>query len=214
MSTEENAKKDVVPAAYREKYKATGGTNGDFIGTTLQKLAKEGGGSMDSVKAENGIEVSRWATFNPGMQRMNLANVLRGRFLKGETITILGKQHNAKHRVEDYTGKVEDDNKSLAKLATFLELQDNDRTIASLRALFFPKDKGPSAEERAAARAEKAAAKAKEKADAKAARDAAAAEVKAAKDAEKAKVKEDKAKAAADAKAAKAAAKTPEPAAA
>ena len=206
MNTDKE-KKDVVPASYREKYKATGGTNGDFIGTTLQKLAKEGGGSLDSVKVENGIEVDRWATFNHGMQRMNLANVLRGRFLKGETIVILGKQYNAKHRVEDYTGKVEDDNRSLAKLATFLELQDNERTVASLRALFFPKPKGPSAEERATERAEKAAVKAKEKADAKAIADEQKVKIKQEADALKAKAK-------ADAKVAKDAAKTTEPAAA
>lgn len=151
-------KKDVVPSAYRDKYKETGGTCGDFIATKLQSVAKDG--SLDSIKAENNIEASRWGTFNPGMQRMNLANVLRGQYLKGETITILGKQYNAKHQSEDFNGTVADDDKTLNRLAGFLELQQNDRTIAALRKLFFPPaPKGKTAEERAAEKAAKDAAK-------------------------------------------------------
>ena len=183
-------KKDVVPSQYRDKYKDTGGTCGDFIAVALQKVSKEGTEGLTAIKAENNIEADRWSTFNPGMQRMNLANVLRGRFLKGETITVLGKQYNAKHMVErDFNGKVHDDHKTLTRVATFLELQTNDRTIASLQSLFFPKAKGPTAEEREKAKAEKA---------------AAAAEAKAAKDAEKAAAKAEKAEKAAAAKAEKA----------
>lgn len=210
-------KKDVVPSQYRDKYKATGGTCGDFIATQLSKVADDGVEGLASIKAENNIEADRWATFNPGMQRMNLANVLRGRFLKGETIVILGKQYNAKHLAEDFNGTVEDSPATLAKLADYLELQDNERTVTALQKLFFPPaPKGPTAEERAAAKE----AKEKAKADAKAEREAAAAEKRQAKEAEKAekvaKREADK-KAREDAKAAKAAekaAKKAEPAAA
>lgn len=187
-NTAPEEKKDVVPTQYRDKYKATGGTCGDFIAVALQKIGKDGLDSLNSVKAENDIEASRWADFNPGMQRMNLANVLRGRFLKGETISILGKKYNAKHQAEDFNGKIEDSPNILSRLAGFLELQGDDRTVNSLRRLFFPKPKGPSAEERAAAKAEKDAAKA----EAKAKREQERAEAKAAKDAEKQKKAEER----------------------
>lgn len=131
-------KKDVVPSTYRDKYKSTGGTCGDFIATRLQKVAKDGIEGLNTIKAENGIEADRWATFNPGMQRMNLANVLRGKFLNGETITIHGQQYNAKHTVEnDFNGTLADDDKTLLRVADLLDLQMNDRTVAALRKLFF-----------------------------------------------------------------------------
>lgn len=157
-------RKDVVPAAYREKYKETGGTCGDFIAVALQKIAKENG-NVDVVKSENGIAADRWSTMNPGMQRMNLANVLRGTYLKGGTIKILGKEFNAKHQLEDANFAVEDTPASMAKIVKFLEVQDNDRTITALNKALFPKTTGKTAEQREAEKADKAAAKAKEKAD-------------------------------------------------
>ena len=107
MTEKTEEKKDVVPGEYRERYKATGGTNGDFIATSLSKVAEDGVEALASVKRENGIDKDRWAGFNPGMQRMNLANVLRGSFLKGETITILGKQYNAKHLAQGPFARVD-----------------------------------------------------------------------------------------------------------
>lgn len=186
--TETVEKKDVVPSEYRDRYKETGGTCGDFIATNLQKIAKDGIESLNSVKAENGIEAARWAGFNHGMQRMNLANVLRGSYLKGNTIKLLGKEYNAKHQAEDYTGKIENNPKALTALARFLDLQDNERTVAAVAKLFFPPaPKGKTAEERAAEKAEKDAAKAADKA------------LKAAiADAKKAKAATDKAQAALD----------------
>lgn len=197
-------KKDVVPSEYRDKYKATGGTNGDFIATALSKVADDGVEALATVKKENGIDASRWDGFNPGMQRMNLANVLRGSFLKGETIKILGKAYNAKQQASDFNGTVTDDDKTLGKLADYLGLvakdqSPSDRVIAALRKLFFAPAK-PTAEDRAKAKAEKDAATAKaksEKADA-------AAKVKADKAAATAKAKSDKADAAAKVKADKA----------
>lgn len=219
--TETTEKKDVVPSAYRDKYKETGGTNGDFIATALQRLAKDGGvDTLNTVKAENGIEATRWSTFNPGMQRMNLANVLRGTYLKGNTIKILAKEYNAVHQRDDYTGKVDDTDKALKGLAEYLGLTSSDRTIASLRKLFFPPaPTGKTAEERAAekaakdkAKSDEKAAKAKVKADEKAAKDEAAAkakqvkaDAKVAKDEAAAKAKQDKADAKAKADAAKSA---------
>lgn len=175
MTEEVKDKKDVVPSEYRDRYKATGGTNGDFIATALSKVGEDGVEALASVKRENGIDKDRWATFNPGMQRMNLANVLRGSFLKGETITILGKQYNAKHLAEDFNGEVKDDDKVLAKLADYLGLVAqgqgaSDRVIAALRKLFFAPAK-KTAEDRAAEKAKKDEAKASEKAEAKRVKD-------------------------------------------
>lgn len=173
-------KKDVVPSTYREKYKDSGGTCGDLIASELQRIAKDGIDALVSVQVENGIERTRWADFNHGMRRMNLANVLRGRFLKGETVSILGKHYNAKDMAESEFDEFVDSDKFLLKVAHFLGMQENDRTVKSLRALFFPKDKGPTPEERAAAKDAKAAekeaakvAKAKQRADEKAAKAAA-----------------------------------------
>lgn len=198
MTETQAPKKDVVPTHYRDKYKETGGTCGDFIATKLQSVGKDG--SLDSIKAENGIERDRWSTFNPGMQRMNLANVLRGRYLKGDSITILGKQYNAKHQSEEFNFTLEDTPASLVRAASVLELQNNDRTIAALQKLFFPAaPKGKTAEEREQDRAAKAAEKQKAK-DLKAAKSAVtkaqAAEKKANEALEKATVALDEAKAA------------------
>lgn len=181
-------KKDVVPTAYREKYKETGGTNGDFIATALSKIGENGIDSLNQVKAENGIEAARWSTFNHGMQRMNLANVLRGQYLKGGTIKLLGREYNIKHQSEDFNGTVTDDAKVLDRLAGFLELNVSDRTRAALQKLFFPAaPKGKTAEQRAADKAAKDATKAAGKALKTATADAA-----------KARTAADKAKGAAD----------------
>lgn len=183
-------KKDVVPSEYRDRYKETGGTCGDFIATSLQKIGKDGIDSLNTVKAENGIEAARWSDFNHGMQRMNLANVLRGRYLKGDTIKILGKEYNAKHQSEDFNFTLEDNKTSLKRAAGILDLQDNDRTVTALQKLFFPAaPKGKTAEERAAEKAAKDAAK---EAD-KALKAAKAEQKKAAAVADKAKAKLDKA---------------------
>lgn len=190
-------KKDVVPSHYRELYKTTGGTNGDFIATELSRVGASGIEALNSVKAENKIEANRWSTFNSGMQRMNLANVLRSAFLKGETITILGKQYNAKHQAEDFNGVIANNEKMLSKLADYLQLTTNKRAMDALQKLFFPPEKkGPTAEERAATKATKEA----EKTAAKEAKAKGAAENKTKKEAEKLADKE-KAKAAKLAKA-------------
>lgn len=131
---------DKVKADYRDKYRANNGTCGDFIARRLQEIAEDGSDSLDYVKAENGIESSRWKHLNPGMQRMNFANVLRSRFLKGETIRFLGREFDARAMVEsDFNGEPADDDYTMSRVAVFLDLQDNDRTVSALRSLFFPR---------------------------------------------------------------------------
>lgn len=146
-----DAKKDVVPSKYREQYKKTGGNCGDFIASELSRITSDSGPeSLGPVKTENGIEAKRWSSFNVGMQRMNLANSLRAKYLRGETIKILGKEYNVLHQIQDYTGKYKDDDtKSIGKVAEFLDLQTNDRTIKALMKTLF------SEERKAAKEAEK-----------------------------------------------------------
>jgi hypothetical protein len=195
VETEEmpQLRKDVVPSKYRELYKGRGGTCGDFVATELQRVAKDGPVSLDSVKTENGIPALRWHALNIGLQRMNLANVLRARYLKGEVIRILGAEYDISVKFDEF--ELVDTDASLREFAEFCDLQSNDRTVAALRSHFFPKAKGQTEEQRAAKAAERLAAK-----QAKAAE-------KARKAAEKEAAKLAKAEAAAAAKAAKAAAK-------
>lgn len=88
--TTETPKEAAKPSAtfkkYAEKYKATGGHNGDAIAVALKA-------SPDFVKVaeENKIDLARWAHLNKGMQRMAVGNVLRGMAKKGTAITIDGK---------------------------------------------------------------------------------------------------------------------------
>lgn len=193
-------KKDVVPGAYRERYAATGGTNGDFIAKKLQEITKDGETALGTVMKENDIPVGKWNGFNVGMKRMNLSNVLRSRFLNGGTITMLGKEYDIKQMLEE-TGLTLDEknDKSFDRFFDKIGLTVSDRTRATVRKTFFgpwPKTPEQRAEEKAekakakeAEKAEKAAAKAKEKAD----RDAAKAKEKAEKAAAKEKEKADRA---------------------
>lgn len=203
-------KKDVVPSAYRDKYSATGGTCGDFIATKLQEITKDGAAALPTILKENGIHEGKYQSFNVGMQRMNISNILRSRFLRGETISILGKEYDLRQLLDETGLELDKDNpKSIDAFADKIGLQVNDRTRATLLKTFFgPKPK--TAEEREAERKAKAEAKEAEKAEkaaerekAKADRDAAKAAEKAAKEETKAAEKAEREKAKAEAKAAK-----------
>lgn len=205
MDNEPTVKKDVVPSKYREQYKETGGGNGDFIAKELTRIGKDGVASLNAIKKENGVPEQRWHGFNPGMIRMNLANVLRSRFLKGEAISILGKQYDMRLIAEtsNLVPTKAGDTKALSKLADALEVKNDDRTRKLIDKVFFPPVSArATAEERAAIKAEKE----KLKAEAKAQKDA----EKAAKLEAAAKEKADKAAAREKAKADKEAAKKAE----
>jgi hypothetical protein len=199
--------KDVVPAQYREKYAAGNGTCGDFIATEISSLTKEGGvPSLNAIKTENGIPDTRWAGFNNGMQRMNLANTLRASFLRGEVIRIGGREYSlAAALIEFNEGNEPMDPTNDVDMAGFIktiDVQDTERTRNAIRRAF-----GPNPEEAKAKKAaEKAEAKAKaeaDKAEKKAAAEAVKMEAKAKAEADKAEKKAaaDKAKAEAKAKA-------------
>lgn len=200
MTDEAPQKKDVVPSTYRDKYKAHGGTSGDFIANELQKVGKDGLPALQTVMKENGIPAKRWDGHNVGMQRMNLANVLRSTFLNGGDIHILGKQYNVVHMRDDYNGEIENNDKSIAKFAEANDLGTSARVIKALRkTLFEAAEKAKAEEAKEAKRKTDAEAKAKKKADAEKAKADKAAKKKA-DDEAKAKKKADDAKAKADKK--------------
>lgn len=179
-------KKDVVPSTYRDKYKATGGTCGDFIANELARVGKDGAPALAAVMKENGIPASRWSNHNVGMQRMNLANVLRSTFLNGGDIYILGKQYNLGHMAEDYNGTLDDNDKSIGKFAETIELNNSPRVVKAIRKTVFGAAERARAEE---AKTAKRAEAEKAKADKAAAKEAARKE----REAKAAKVKAEKA---------------------
>lgn len=96
-STEENPSKSIVPPKYKTRYAAHGGTNGDNIAAALKALETPnavgrptlGLDTMKDVAAKNGIVFERYEKLNPGQQRMNLGNKLRG-MVKAKKIVHIG----------------------------------------------------------------------------------------------------------------------------
>ena len=102
---EQPTPKSVISAARKKAYGKTQ-SNGDDIATALTAatvLPVEGAKrnaisikAMAGVAGENGIDMTRWAHLNLGMQRMNLGNVLRknakhlsvGALIEGKTYRI------------------------------------------------------------------------------------------------------------------------------
>ncbi len=160
---EPKVKKDIVPAEYRKRYAELGGNCGDFIAAELSSMVESGGiDSLNSVKTENDIPTSRWGGLNNGQQRMNLSNILRANFLRGQTIKIAGKAFNIE-QMRDEFGKLDPtDEKSQAKFLDFVGMPNTDRNRAAIKRHFHDlPEKGRLRAER-----EEAAAKAKqEKAD-------------------------------------------------
>lgn len=87
-------KNGVLGVSYHKLYMSQGGGNGDLLDVALRTAARNGkeGVDVEAVKAiaeANGVWNERWADLNPGMQRMNLANRLRGLLRKNENATIV-----------------------------------------------------------------------------------------------------------------------------
>lgn len=91
----------IVRYAYKAKYKAAGHPDncGDAMARALTEATVEvdalgkphaSTALMAEVADDNGISdvFSRWSHLNPGQQRMNLGNVLRGMQKRGKTITV------------------------------------------------------------------------------------------------------------------------------
>lgn len=84
----------VVKAAYKAAYMPNDSTCGDDFAMAFIDHCRDADGGLDyqaliDIGHQNGVEVSeRWGHLNPGMQRMNLSNVLRGMWRGGTAIKI------------------------------------------------------------------------------------------------------------------------------
>lgn len=171
--TEPKVRKDIVPPQYRKLYQELGGNCGDFIAAELTSLITTGGvDSLNAVKTENGIPVARWSSLNNGQQRMNLSNILRAKFLRGETILIGGKQYNVNDMRDEFGGLDVDSDEQMDKFLQFSSMPVTERNRKALVRLYktLPEQatkrakREQEAEERKAEKARKAAEKEAEKA--------------------------------------------------
>lgn len=86
----------IVPLRWKLKYEQTDlpGSCGDKAAKAFAEAVTAEDGSMDlsalhAIGKANGIDcLGRWGARNPGQQRMNLGNVLRGMQRRGETVRI------------------------------------------------------------------------------------------------------------------------------
>ena len=93
---EETPRGSAVPLRWRQEYarRPLKGTCSDDLAYRLDRATKGNDGKTSVAKLEaigwaNGIDVfARWGQRNPGMQRMNLGNVLRGKAKRGETVVL------------------------------------------------------------------------------------------------------------------------------
>jgi hypothetical protein len=86
----------VVAPKYKKLYRPHKDTCGDEFVTALDGFLKPDGEDVDpgrlaKLKKDNGIEPAKWLDKNIGMQRMNVGNVLRARYKRGEEIYIGGQ---------------------------------------------------------------------------------------------------------------------------
>lgn len=103
VATEDNPQKSIVPVKFKTKYAAHGGSNGDRISLALKAATEtrdaNGRVSVDhaalaKIAEANGIDFSAYKKLNPGQQRMNVGNRLRG-MLRNEKPVTIGKQRFA-----------------------------------------------------------------------------------------------------------------------
>lgn len=136
-TAEPKVRKDIVPPQYRKHYAELGGNNGDFIAAELSAMMESGGiDSLNTVKTENGLPTSKWSGLNNGQQRMNLSNMLRASFLRGETIRISGKEYNL-NALRDEFGNLDATNEaSIGKFLEFVSMPNTDRNRAAITRVF------------------------------------------------------------------------------
>ena len=85
-------KKSVVMDSFKTRYGAEQNC-GDEIAHILLEY------SVEEIAADNGIDLKRWKGRNPGMIRMNVGNVLRGRIRRGEYVKIGPNEFNQEAKV-------------------------------------------------------------------------------------------------------------------
>jgi hypothetical protein len=93
--------RQIVPPKYRQRYAPNNDRCGDEISELLSAAVlttdEKGREVLDEkayldVCAENDLDPMKWDHLNNGMRRMNLGNVLRGRYRKGEEVVINGRK--------------------------------------------------------------------------------------------------------------------------
>lgn len=86
------ANKSVVRKEYKAEYKktASGQGNGDRLDQAIRDYMEGDGASYPKLAKENNVPFV-WQVLNPGLQRMNLTNVLRARIRRSEKVTVDGK---------------------------------------------------------------------------------------------------------------------------
>lgn len=91
----------IVPKVFKERYAATGNNCGDEVAEMMAEIVnvpvkgrKNPGVDLErlaEVGRQNNIDVAaRWGHLNPGQQRMNLGNVLRGKVNRAEEDVFIG----------------------------------------------------------------------------------------------------------------------------
>ena len=88
-------RKQYVKADERTASKGKVLHNNDVIAKAFAPLSAGGVEALQAVARENGTEVETrfagYAHLNPGQQRMNLGNLLRGKYQRGEKIKVQGQ---------------------------------------------------------------------------------------------------------------------------
>jgi hypothetical protein len=93
----EKVKRSIVPAKFKDRYKAHGGTCGDDMAlelkaaTTTRNSDKREVLDIDALRAiagANGIDFAKYETMNNGQKRMNVGNKLRGLLKAGKDVVV------------------------------------------------------------------------------------------------------------------------------
>lgn len=82
----------VVPKKYREKYGKEKHC-GDDVAVAMKEFTTDDKGKLiedklHKVAKDNKIDMEKYAGMNPGMQRMNIGNILRGKINRGEKVKV------------------------------------------------------------------------------------------------------------------------------
>jgi len=92
-----DTRRSVISRAWKATYAKTYDSNGDGIAMALRDATQTDTGKCDlaalhALYRANGVDPSRWEHLNPGMQRMNGGNVLRG-LSKHQSVVIDGVEY-------------------------------------------------------------------------------------------------------------------------
>lgn len=81
---------------YAKKYRQNGGHCGDDVGAELTAFFQSDSHAYEILCRDNNIDPNRWAHLSRSQQRMNVGNVLRGRWRNGKTIKVDAREMSNK----------------------------------------------------------------------------------------------------------------------